>query len=181
MVLHRPIETTNAYRTLMDEARKQGLKVGGHLPFMTMTNRDVICGGVRFLEHAELWLLGGRSRSEKQLDDEFVARRESKTPMGLSELQYRYAQTYDEVWARELVAELSQHDVWVTPTLAVIRQEESMGRVDYEQHPERKYIFPEIWQSWDPKLGRRHPFTDDQLKRFELVHEKTAAFVKLMQ
>jgi imidazolonepropionase-like amidohydrolase len=171
----------DVFAALMDEAQKQGLKVGGHLPFMTMTNRDAINGGVRFLEHAEVWLLGGCSRSEKQIDDEFVARRESKTPMGLSELQYRYAQTYDEAWAREFAAELIQHDVWVTPTLAVIRQLESVGRVDYEQHPERKYIFPGIWQSWDATQGRRHPFTDDQLKRFELVHEKASALVKLMQ
>jgi imidazolonepropionase-like amidohydrolase len=38
-----------------------------------------------------------------------------------------------------------------------------------------------MWQTWDPKLGRRHPLTDDQLKRLELVHEKTTTLVKLMQ
>jgi imidazolonepropionase-like amidohydrolase len=170
----------DVFAALIDEARKQGLNVGGHLSLMTMTIRDAINGGVRFVEHVEIFVLGGCSRSEKQLNDEF-ARRDSKPPMGLLELQNRYAQTYDEAWARELVAELIQHDVWVTPTLAVMRQSESVGRVDYEQHPERKYIFPGMWQTWDPKLGRRHPLTDDQLKRLELVHEKTTTLVKLMQ
>ena len=80
-----------------------------------------------------------------------------------------------------MVAELIHHDVWVTPTLAVLRQLESVGRVDYEQHPERKYIFPGMWQTWDPKLGLREPLTDDQLKLLGLVHEKTATLVKLMQ
>ena len=169
----------DVFAALIDEARKQGLNVGGHLSLMTMTIRDAINGGVRFVEHVEIFVLGGCSRSEKQLNDEF-ARRDSKPPMGLLELQNRYAQTYDEAWAREF-AELIQHDVWVTPTLAVMRQSESVGRVDYEQHPERKYIFPGMWQTWDPKLGRRHPLTDDQLKLLELVHEKTTTLVKLMQ
>ena len=170
----------DVFAALIDEARKQGLNVGGHLSLMTMTIRDAINGGVRFVEHVEVFVLGGCSRSEKQLNDEF-ARRDSKPPMGLLELQNRYAQTYDEAWARELVAELIQHDVWVTPTLAILRQLESVGRVDYEQHPERKYIFPGMWQTWDPKLGLREPLTDDQLKLLGLVHEKTATLVKLMQ
>jgi imidazolonepropionase-like amidohydrolase len=38
-----------------------------------------------------------------------------------------------------------------------------------------------MWQTWDPKLGRRHPYTDDQLKQLKLVDEKTAVLVKLMQ
>ena len=137
----------DVFTALMDEARKQGLSVGGHLPFMTMTTRDDINAGIRFIEHADLYVLGGCSRSEKQINDEYIARSQSNSPMGLEELLYRYAQTYDEAWARELVAELNQHDVWVTPTLAVIRQLESVGRVDYEQHPERKYVFPGIWQT----------------------------------
>jgi len=171
----------DVFAALIDEARKQGLSVGGHLSFMTMGTRDAINGGVRFIEHADLHVLAACSRSEKQLDDEYVARLESKAPISRIELEYRYARTYDEAWARELVAELIQHDVWVTPTLAVMRQLESVGRVDYEQHPERKYIFPGMWQTWDPKVGLRHPYTDDQLKQLKLVDEKTAVLVKLMQ
>jgi imidazolonepropionase-like amidohydrolase len=171
----------DVFAALMDEARKQKLNVGGHLSYMTMTVRDSINGGVKFIEHAELSVLGGCSLSEKQINDEYVARSESNAPMGLEELLYRYAQTYDEAWARELGAELNQHDVWVTPTLVVMRQLESVGRVDYEQHPERKYVFPGVWRTWDPKLGYRRPFTADQRQELELVDEKASAFVKLMQ
>jgi len=101
--------------------------------------------------------------------------------MNIVEVRYRYAQTFDEDWARDLVSELTQHDVWVTPTLAVLRQIEQMGQVDHEQHPFRKYIFPGIWQTWDPKVGRRRALTDEELKQAPLVNEKTAALIKLMQ
>jgi imidazolonepropionase-like amidohydrolase len=171
----------DVFAAIVDEAHKQGLSVGGHLPFMTMTTRDAIHGGVRFIEHANLHVLGGCSRSEKQIDDECVARRESKNPMRLGDVMYRYAQTFDEDWARELAGELVQHDVWVTPTLAAGRTNESLGRVDYEQHPDRKYIFPGIWKTWDPKTGMRHPLSEEQLEQAKLLEEKTAALVRLMQ
>lgn len=97
----------DVFAAIVDEARKQGLSVGGHLPYMTMTTRDAINGGVRFIEHASLFVLPGCSRSEKQIDNEVVAHRESKTPMSLVDLMYRYGQTFDEDWARNWPANLS--------------------------------------------------------------------------
>ena len=172
----------DVFGALMDEARKQRLTVGGHLSLMTMTTRDAINSGVKFLEHAAAYVLGGCSRTEKQINDEYAARHESKLPMTTAERMHRYAQTFDEGWTRELSAELVLHDAWVTPTRVVLRQLESVGRVDYRQHPQRKYIYPGMWQTWEPKGGHTHPiFSDDVMKRLELVHETTAAMVKLMQ
>ena len=57
----------------------------------------------------------------------------------------------------------------------------SLGRVDYEQHQNRKYIFPGMWKTWDPKTGLRHPLREEQLEQLKLVDEKTAALAKLMQ
>lgn len=171
----------DVFAAIVDEARKRGLTVGGHLPFMTLTTRDGINGGMRFIEHASLFVLGGCSRSEKRIDNDYVARRESKAPMNLVELMYRYAQTFDDDWARELAGELVQHHVWVTPTQAAIRGNESLGRVDYDQHPDRKYIFPGMWKTWNPATGLRHPLRDEQLEQLKLADAKTAALVKLMQ
>ena len=61
------------------------------------------------------------------------------------------------------------------------RANESLGRVDYEQHQNRKYIFPGMWKTWDPKTGLRHPLREEQLEQLKLVDEKTAALAKLMQ
>jgi len=167
----------DVFASLMDEAHKQGLNVGGHLPFMTMTTRDAINGGVKFIEHG---VLEGCSKSEKQINEGFVARNESEHPMTNVERMHRYAEAFDEVSARGLSSELVEHNVWVTPTLAVGRQRESAARVDYEKHPERKYIFPGMWKSWDPQKGRR-PLPDEAISSLGLVHAKTAVLIKLMQ
>jgi hypothetical protein len=134
----------DVFAALMDEAHKQGLAVGGHMPFMTMTVRDAIRNGVKFIEHADLFVLPGCSKSEKQINDEFAARLQSKLPMSLFERSHRFAQTFDEDTAHELSAELVEHNTWVTPTVAVLRQIESIGRTDYSQHAQRKYVLPGI-------------------------------------
>lgn len=168
----------DVFSALMDEARKQQLTVGGHLSFMTMTTRDAIKSGVKFLEHGALYVLGGCSRSEKQINDECLARRGSKQPMLGAERMYRYAQTFDEGWTRELSTEMVGHDAWVTPTRVVLRQLESVGRTDYGQHPQRKYISSALWQMWE----QAHPtFSDDALKQLELVNETTGTMIKVMQ
>jgi hypothetical protein len=169
------------FAALMDEARMQGLTVGGHMPLVTLTTRNVIHGGIRFIEHLNYFVLGGCSRSEKQIDDEFATRRNSPSAMGIPDLAHRYAETFDQPWAQELAGELLEHDVWITPTLAVLRQIESMGRVDYEHHPERKFVFPGLWKTWDLKQGLRHQLTDNQLKQFELVHAKSAQLVRILE
>jgi len=69
----------------------------------------------------------------------------------------------------------------MTPTLAVGRQRETLGRVDYEKHPERKYIFPGMWESWEPQKGRRRPLPDAAISSLGLVRTKTAVLIKLMQ
>jgi imidazolonepropionase-like amidohydrolase len=170
------------FAALMDEARKQQLTVGGHLPFLSMTMRDAIKSGVKFFEHGTLLVLGGCSRSEKQINDECAARRDSKQPMSNAERMHRYALTFDEGWTNELSSELVKNDVWVTPTLIVLRQLESIGRVDYAHDPQRKYLSSGFWQAWEPTGARPRPFfSDEAVTQIALAQEKAAAMIKLMQ
>jgi hypothetical protein len=169
------------FAALMDEGRKQQLIVGGHLPFLTMTMRDAVKSGVKFFEHGTLLVLGGCSKSEKQINDECAACRDSKQPMSNAERMHRYALTFDEGWTNELSSELVKNDVWVTPTLIVLRQLESIGRVDYSHHPQRKYLSSGFWQAWEPTGGRPRPlFSDDAVNQIAPAQEKAAAMIKVM-
>jgi hypothetical protein len=178
--IYSPDFPPDVFAALIDEARKQQLTVGGHLSFMTMTEREAISSGVKFLEHGALYVLGGCSKSEKQINDECRARRESKSPMKNAERMYRYAQTFDDDWTRELSTELVQHGVGITPTRIVLRQLVSAGRVDYSQHPQRRYVSSGLWQTWAPK-DSRPIFSDEDVTKLDLVHEKTSTMIKLMQ
>lgn len=179
--IYSPSFTPEVLKAITAEGRKQHLMVGGHMPFQTMTTREAIDAGVKFIEHVEYYVFEACTPKERELNQEFTSRIGTAHPMTRYELLSGYAQTYDESLARDLMVKLIDHDVWVTPTLAIIRQLESMGRVDWNESPERKYIFPGIWATWDPKGGRRHPVKDEDLARLPLIREKTAELVRLLQ
>lgn len=178
--LHSEEIPPDGFAALMDEARKQQLTVGGHLPYLTMTTREAVKSGVRFLEHATLYALSGCSKNETEVKAECLARNQPGKRMPPAERLHRYALGFDEGLTNELAAEFVKQDVWVTPTLVVLRQMESVGRADYSEHSQRRYLSPAFWRVWAP-AERRPLFSDGDVQLLALAHEKTAAMVKMMQ
>jgi hypothetical protein len=92
-----------------------------------------------------------------EINAECVARNKAGKRMPNAERMHRYAPGFDEGLTNELSSEFVKHDVWVTPTLIVLKQLESIGRVDYSQHPQRKYLSSAFWRTWEPATGRGAP------------------------
>jgi hypothetical protein len=60
---------------------------------------------------------------------------------------------------------MAQKQVWMTPTLTVfIRLWQELGERDFESDARKRFLFPAIWDSWDPKLGRRQAPNNDNRK-----------------
>ena len=157
------------FAAVMDEAKRQHLTVVGHLPLITHSVRECIEAGVRSIEHLEIQVLPGCSRSERQL-------------LGFgTELLFGQAETFDTDWANDLIRRMLDHDVFVTPTLAAVAQAMEVGRYDYSQHPQRKYIFPGMWRSWDPQLGVRSRISDLDLILWRRIHEHGRVLLKMLQ
>jgi imidazolonepropionase-like amidohydrolase len=163
-----PRETFSA---LMDEAKQQNLSVAGHLPLDTHTVRESIDAGVKCIEHLDYYVLPGCSRSEQQIRDKYA---------GLESL-FRQAETFDSDWARDLIARMVQHGVWVTPTLAAAPLTQTAGHIDYDRDPRRRYIFPGIWRTWDPKSGGRAAFPEADQKLWERIREQSKVLLKMLQ
>jgi hypothetical protein len=68
---------------------------------------------------------------------------------------------------------MAQKQVWVTPTLtATIRIWQEMGEHDFESDDRKRFLFPAIWESWDPKLGRRKTPSSDVRKILTEVNKR---------
>ncbi len=52
---------------------------------------------------------------------------------------------------------MAEKQFWVTPTLAVIAHALESGTRDYESDARKRFIFPGIWATSDPKTGIRTP------------------------
>lgn len=171
--IYGPDFAHDTFAALLEEARRQNLAVAGHLPLDTHTVRECIEAGVKSIEHIDFNLLPGCSR----LEGHFL-----EGPgllYGLATL----ADTFDPEWAQELIARMVQRGTWATPTLAAGLLIQTMGRVDYDRDPRRKYIFPGIWKTWDPASPRnvRQPFAGDSERNWQRIRKQSVVLLRMLQ
>jgi imidazolonepropionase-like amidohydrolase len=167
--IYNPSFQHETFDALLDEAKSLNLSVVGHLPLLSHSVRECIDAGVKSIEHIEFHVLPGCSRSEREFAH------------GGSLLLFEQAKSFDPEWANDLITQMVQHNVWVTPTLAAVALALAVGHVDYNLHPQRKYVFPGIWNSWDQETGRRQPYPDWALKEWELIHKQGRVLLKMLQ
>ena len=147
-------------RAVVEEAHTNGLKVIGHLArnIPIQTALDIGQDGI---EHAYS-LIAAKGDAYEQLSREAAARRGTPLAMDLEERSARLLYLEDAKEEGRVYQAMAEKQVWVTPTLTVsIRVGQELGDRDFESDDRRRFLFPAIWESWDPKLGRRKPVRAD--------------------
>jgi imidazolonepropionase-like amidohydrolase len=143
-------------RAVVEEAHKNGLKVIGHLA-NNLPIQTVLDIGQDGIEHAMSLIATKRDDSER-LSREAAARRGTSLAMLLPERWARLLYLEDAKEEERVYQAMAQKQVWVTPTLTVnIRTWQELGERDFESDDRKRFLFPAIWESWDPKLGLRKP------------------------
>lgn len=165
-------------QAITQEAAQRKLLVAGHVP-RTLLVREVILAGLEDLQHPDFW--PGCSTAETSVRDEFVQRSGTDRPMKWLEWAERLAESFSTEQTESLVAFLAQQRVWVTPTLAVLPTALTVGKRDYTQDPRRKYIYPGMWESWNPETGRRRPFTEDTRQKIGEIHRRVMKIMPRLQ
>ncbi|MFD7087874.1 amidohydrolase family protein [Streptomyces sp. NPDC059896] len=185
-----------AYFTIADEARRQGIPHLGHCPD-TVRIAEASATGHRTIEHLHALLLA-TSRHEKEIRRRLAAVRiDPRDPSSLSRyhswfqqvhpLEWRAVQGYDRDRADALFRSLAADGTAVVPTLSVHRTLELPDDVP-SRAEEWKYL--PAWQveSWPDQLaaltGGRTPEQDRRIRqifahRLRLVSELHGAGVRL--
>jgi len=147
-------------RAVVEEAHKNGLKVIGHLA-ANLSLQTVVDIGQDGIEHAQ-YLIAGKRDDYEQLGREAAARRDTPQAMVPGERAARLLYLEDAKEEERVYQVMAQKQVWVTPTLTVsMRIGQELGERDFEPDDRKRFLFPAIWESWDPKLGRRKPARSD--------------------
>lgn len=153
---------------VVDEAHKLKLRVVGHWP-QNLPIQSVVDIGQDGIEHAQSLLVYRRDEFE-QFDKEQVSRRGTKWAIDPSESASRRLYMLDEKSEEGVYRSMADKQVWVTPTMAVhTRVRVELGDVDFTADPRQRYVFPAIWESWDPKLGRRKPVSEDRMRELNAI------------
>ena len=144
---------------VVDEAHKLNLRVTGHWP-SNIPIQEVTDIGQDGIEHS-IYLPVYRRPEFEQLEKELAARKGTVWAAERTEVVARYLYMQDEKGAAEVYRAMAAKPVWVTPTLtAETRIRREIGVRDFTQDPRQAFVFPAVWQSWDPKFGGRKPIPE---------------------
>jgi imidazolonepropionase-like amidohydrolase len=179
--------TRDVYLAIVDEARRQGIAVAGHVP-MSMTATEVSDLGQKSIEHSGSYgstpteLLMSCSREEGRLRKQWQSAAAGNPPLRTfadyetlySSIEARAAATYDVRKAAALFARFVRNGTYHTPTLVLDRPTRiehpvlaADARLTYVRASTR-----ERWQkehagrmvasggitAWQPRVSRRHQF-----------------------
>jgi imidazolonepropionase-like amidohydrolase len=151
-----------AYFSLLNDAKAQGLAVAGHVP-LTLNAAEASDAGQKSIEHLTGILLAASSQ-EGQLRQQSLSALtggeagegiDSKTRRILRDLNERLLATYDPSRASRLFARLAKNGTWQCPTLTVLRSIASLDDPAFVADPRLRYMPLGVRASWDPAKDPR--------------------------
>ena len=169
----------DTYEAILAEAKTQRMPVTGHLP-LDVSVWDASELG-QHIEHGAHYLLPACSPQEDEMRRQVQATGEKDGPVAAALFRTRTLDSFTPERAGALAARLAANHTWVTPTLAVSRTLRTMGAKDYATDSRRRYIYPRMWASWNPKSGRRRVPTDQVLRQSEEREKKFAELLALLR
>jgi len=142
-----------AYFAIIEEARKQGLPVVGHVP-LSITSVEASDAGQKSIEH-----LGSIFESTSTIEEELHRLESAPEPVtDPSEFPRRIAargermlDTYDERKAKQVFAHLVKNQTWQVPTLEFKWAQTFIDDISRNGDPRLKYIPSSEQQWWSPQ------------------------------
>jgi len=165
-----------AYLSIADEAKKQGLPFAGHLP-ESVSAAEASDLGQKSIEHLTGVELACSDR-EDELRREAVAALAKADNQAVGELLGRIgaraADSFSDKKARALYARFLRNGTWQVPTLTVLRSLVSLDDPKFTADSRVKYMPPSFRSYWSLKLS---PETAAMLKR---AYKRATGLVRAM-
>jgi len=170
-------------QAIVGEAHKQQMRVTGHAP-MNIPPLDLIETGVDGLEHVPfLSGLGPFVNIDGARLDSFLkeqdAREKTTLRMSRAERASRLLWMNDKEAESELYKRMAIKGTFLTPTEVVSDRLVELGERDFSSDPRRRFLFPAIWMSWDPKTGLRQKLPADVLSIRKEILKRGAANLQM--
>lgn len=131
---------------IAEEAGRQGLDVGGHIP-LRMTAAEASEAGLRSLEHARDFLFDCFAGSA-----EFRRTAMSQNPP--VDVMRAMVDDHDEALCAAEFETLVRNDTWYVPTHVTRRMDAYADDPEFRDDPRRKYIPSFAWEEWQEDADR---------------------------
>lgn len=170
-----------AFLAIVDEARKEGLAVAGHVP-ESVSAAEASDLGMKSMEHLYGIPQACSADEDKLRKDELdaLARLDNAAAVGLLRRSaVKALDGYREDKARALFARLARNGTWQVPTLTVLRSLASLDDDRFTRDPRVKYV-PAYLRSFIDPRGGSGKFTPEMVADSKLVYRRTGDLVKAL-
>jgi len=143
----------NAYFAIIDEAKRQGLPVVGHVP-LSITSAEASDAGQKSIEHLGTILEGSSTLGSElfKLDSSTQPIKDpSEFPRRIAARGVRMLDTYSEQKANELFARFIRNETWQVPTLETKWAQTFIDDLNRSADDRLKYIPASDRQWWSPE------------------------------
>jgi imidazolonepropionase-like amidohydrolase len=144
---------TAVFAAMMDEARKLGMEVGGHVPFRA-GSVGAARMGYKSIEHARdpLYDCSRYGVEFRQTEADFAdGKPGSKRPESVVRLS-RTVDEFDPALCRATMSTLAAAGAFYDPTHVTREMEARAGEANYRADPTLKYVMPQRRKNWDADL-----------------------------
>lgn len=148
-----------AYFAIMDESRKVGLPVAGHIPW-SVTAREASDAGQKSIEHVRGTQMLCPSLEENRNEAQASGQAASAMTRSRAQRDATCLDTYDRAKAKEFFSQLAKNRTWLAPTLTVLRAYAFLDQEEFRADARLKYMRPSQRRAWLPENNRfRRDFT----------------------
>lgn len=134
-----------SYLKSIEEAKKRGYTVSGHMPF-TVTLDETINAGMDGIEHL-YYIMKGSASNESE-----VTEKTKNGEMGFWDAMPALLNAYADSTAQNTFTKLKENDVFVVPTLYIGVVLSYMHEVDHSNDPYLKYMGEGIIQTYQRRI-----------------------------
>lgn len=176
----------DAFYAIADEAKKQGIPFGGHVPRSVMP-AAASDAGQKSIEHLS-GIAFACSRLEPQYQADMETMRAELARVGprsnylvfLRRLEGKYLDGYDAGKCEKLFARFKKNGTWQVPTFGVTRSGALLGDPDYV-NPRNEYLPPETRESDPRKTSMYRNFTAADYATMEKILARNLEIVGQLQ
>ncbi len=164
-----------AYLSIADEAKLQGLPFVGHIP-ESVSATEASDLGHKSIEHLTGVELASSDKEDELRREAVAALVNNQSAMELlGRIGARAADSVSDTKARALYARFVRNGTWHVPTLTVVHSLVSLDDPKFTADPRVKYMPPSLSSYWT--LIKLSPETDAELTR---RHKRTTGLVRAM-
>jgi imidazolonepropionase-like amidohydrolase len=173
-----------AYFAIVDEARKKGLTVVGHVP-LSVTAAEASRAGQKSIEHLNGVLLACSTDEAALMKERLVVSasfdRESMSRLNRARAR-QLLETFSPEKAAALFRRFASNGTWQTPTLVALRVLAYWNDGSLITDPRLKYIPPFIKREWNPKDDFRFSNRSlEDVRNVRLIYQKNIELIGAMR